>query len=103
MKPEPQISAVSAPEETVAETETDDGFEALAFRDPVRSFRGSSEERFSPGVVLAERYRIVCLLGRGGMSEVYRADDLDLEQPVAPQVSAQDTAAEFQVATALDS
>ena len=34
-------------------------------------------------MLLAQRYRIVALLGKGGMGEVYRADDLTLEQPVA--------------------
>ena len=36
---------------------------------------------FTPGMVLAERYRIIGLIGRGWMGEVYRADDLKLEQP----------------------
>lgn len=43
----------------------------------------AGESQFLPGVVLGRRYRVVNLLGRGGMGEVYRADDLKLGQPVA--------------------
>ena len=41
------------------------------------------EGRFPAGTVLAGRYRVLGLIGQGGMGEVYRAYDLILNQAVA--------------------
>jgi serine/threonine protein kinase len=53
--------------------------------------------RFTPGQIILERYRVVALAGRGGMGEVYRAEDLTLGQVVAikflPEALSQDPSA----------
>ena len=48
---------------------------------------------FAPGHVVAGRYRMINLVGKGGMGEVFRVQDLTLDQEVALKFLPDDLAA----------
>ncbi|HKH45427.1 MAG TPA: tetratricopeptide repeat protein [Thermoanaerobaculia bacterium] len=77
MKPDP--AGGSSPPPPLAPTRTSDSIRHLA-----------------PGTLLAGRYRILELVGAGGMGMVYRAEDEQLDLPVALKILRPDLAQEGQ-------
>lgn len=70
------------PTKEIEEDHTPTQLKHTGSRDPIDT--GNSEsEQFVAGTILNKRYRIISLLGKGGMGEVYKAEDLELNGTVA--------------------
>src|SRR5579864_7264187 len=57
-----------------------------------KSVVGSNQPMLEPGMLLAQRYEIVQILGQGGMGAVYKATDVELNRTVAVKVIRPDLA-----------
>jgi serine/threonine protein kinase len=53
--------------------------------------------RFSPSMIVAQRFRIIRLIARGGMGDIYEAEDLELRVRVALKTIRPDIAADERV------
>ena len=64
-----------------------------------RGSRDRSSPAFAPGDLIAQRFRILRFIARGGMGEVFEAEDLELREHVAlktirPEIAEDETVME---------
>jgi eukaryotic-like serine/threonine-protein kinase len=51
--------------------------------EPRKRDSAEKSDRFASGTIIASRFKIVRLVGKGGMGEVFEAEDLKLRRPIA--------------------
>jgi serine/threonine protein kinase len=79
--PEPEIRILV--EKLLASYDEAGSFLSTPFLKTDRSFLTLPKEAFVPGDLIASRFRIIRLIAKGGMGEVYEAEDGELQQRIA--------------------
>src|SRR5438067_4321820 len=70
-------------EELIRNHEQAGSFLSKPILEPRKRDSAEISDRFASGTIIASRFKIVRLVGKGGMGEVFEAEDLKLRRPIA--------------------